>query len=81
MLFMIDAVTKVQGNCTTPLGIVSGAIIGYTLGVIFYTLIYSTGYKNLLYLNELTSNNVTCSKPSNQQFKCAVYKNGTLISG
>ena len=81
MLFMIDAVTKVQGNCTNPLGIVSGAIIGYTLGVIFYTLIYSTGYKNLLYLNELTSNNVTCSKPSNQQFKCAVYKNGTLISG
>lgn len=81
MLFMIDAVTKVQSNCTKPLGIVSGAIIGYTLGVIYYTLIYSTGYKNLLYLNELTSNNVTCSRPSNQQFKCAVYKNGTLISG
>ena len=79
-MFVIDAVTKLTNNCTPPLGVVSGGLIGYVLGVIYYTLLKGTGNQKLLYLNELQSNNVVCSKPSEQQFKCAVYKNGELIS-
>ena len=80
ILFVIDAVTKLTNNCTPPLGVISGGLIGYVLGIVFYSLLKATGNEKLLYLNELQSNNVVCSKPSEQQFKCAVYKNGQLIS-
>ena len=80
ILFVIDAVTKLTNNCTPPLGVISGGLIGYVLGIVFYSLLKATGNEKLLYLNELQSNNVVCSKPSEQQFKCAVYKNGELIS-
>lgn len=80
MLFIIDAVTKLTNNCTPPLGVVGGGLIGYLLGYIYYSLLKATGNEKMLYLNELQSNNVVCSKPSEQQFKCAVYKNGQLIS-
>ncbi len=80
ILFVIDAVTKLTNNCTPPLGVIAGGLIGYVLGIIYYSLLKGTGNQKLLYLNELQSNNVVCSKPSEQQFKCAVYKNGELIS-
>lgn len=80
ILFVIDAVTKLTNNCTPPLGVVAGGLIGYILGLIYYSLLKATGNQKMLYLNELQSNNVVCSKPSEQQFKCAVYKNGQLIS-
>ena len=77
---LLGAVTKLTNNCTPPLGVVAGGLIGYILGYIYYSLLKSTGNEKMLYLNELQSNNVVCSKPSEQQFKCAVYKNGQLIS-
>jgi hypothetical protein len=43
-------------------------------------LFHVSGYDSLLYFDELESNNVTCSRPSKQTFKCSVYKNGELIS-
>lgn len=80
ILFIIDAVTKLKNHCTSPLGVISGGIIGYVIGISYYSILKSTGNERFLYLNELKSNNVVCSKPSEQQFKCAVYKNGQLIS-
>tara|TARA_X000001036_G_C20692476_1_gene809884 strand:+ start:6703 stop:7248 length:546 start_codon:yes stop_codon:yes gene_type:complete len=80
ILFIIDAVTKVTNNCTPPLGVISGGLIGYVLGVAYYSMLKASGSEKFLYLNELQSNNVVCAKPSEQQFKCAVYKNGQLIS-
>ena len=62
------------------MGVISGGIIGYVIGIVYYSILKSTGNERFLYLNELKSNNVVCSKPSEQQFKCAVYKNGQLIS-
>ena len=80
LLFIIDAVTKVTNNCTPPLGVISGGLIGYVLGIAYYSMLKASGSEKFLYLNELQSNNVVCAKPSEQQFKCAVYKNGQLIS-
>jgi len=34
---------------------------------------------NVLFINELTSNKEVCTRPSKQQFKCSVYKNGEVI--
>ncbi len=80
ILFIIDGITKITNKCTPPLGVIAGGIIGYVFGVVYYSLLKTTGNQKFLYLNELKSNNVVCSKPSQQQFKCSVYKNGQLIS-
>jgi hypothetical protein len=79
-LLVIDILTKVQNKCTTYPGTLLGALVGYLLGVLWYTIFNTTGYKSLLYFDELRSDNVVCSKPTKQTFKCSVYKNGELIS-
>lgn len=80
ILFIVDGVTKLTNNCTPPLGIIAGGLIGYFFGIVYYSLLKVSGNQQFLYLNELQSNNVVCSKPSEQQFKCSVYKNGQLVS-
>ena len=80
ILFTIDGVTKITNKCTPGGGVIAGALIGYFFGVVYYSLLKGTGNQKFLYLNELQSNNVVCSKPSEQQFKCSVYKNGQLVS-
>ena len=53
----------------------SGALLG-----IFIALgMYGTEFKGYLYINEINSNKEVCSMPSKQQFKCKVYKDGTLV--
>ena len=79
-LLGVDIVTKVQNKCTTYPGTVLGALVGFLLGTIWYVLFYSLGYSSLLYFDELRSDNVQCSMPTKQTFKCSVYKNGQLIS-
>lgn len=79
-LLGLDAVTKVQNKCSTYPGIIFGALTGFFLGAIWYTLFHSAGYDSLLYFDELQSNAVKCSRPDKQTFKCSVYKNGELIS-
>lgn len=79
-LLGIDVLTKVQNKCTTYAGSVLGALVGFLLGSIWYVLFYSLGYSSLLYFDELRSDNVQCSMPTKQTFKCSVYRNGELIS-
>lgn len=80
VLFLIDAVTRIFGKCTTLTGVVFGGLVGILFGVCWYAIFHSTGADYLLYFDELNSNNVVCTKPSKQTFKCSVYKNGQLIS-
>jgi len=79
-LLAIDMLTKVDNKCTTYPGTVLGALVGFLFGTIWYILFYSLGYSSLLYFDELRSDNVQCSMPSKQTFKCSVYQNGQLIS-
>ena len=79
-LLGVDIMTKVQNKCTTYPGTILGALVGFLLGTIWYILFYSLGYSSLLYFDELRSDNVQCSMPTKQTFKCSVYKNGQLIS-
>lgn len=80
VLFAMDAVTRITGKCTTLSGTILGALVGIIFGTIWYTVFHAVGADYLLYFDELDSNNVVCSKPSKQKFKCSVYKNGQLIS-
>ena len=75
-LFSINAVVEKNNFCTDISGILLGGIIGILSGMLYYSLIVSSGYKELVYFNSSISNNVGCSKPTEQQFKCTFYKNG-----
>lgn len=77
-LFGIDAVTKTTNMCTNNLGVIVGGLLGLVLGGLWYGVIKASGNPQLLYFEEV-SNGETCSRPSKQTFKCAVYKNGKLI--
>jgi len=79
-LFGLDAVTQVTNKCTTKAGSFFGALVGFLLGALWYTIFKAAGYESLLYFDELVSNNVSCSRPSTQTFRCKVFKNGELIS-
>ena len=67
-------------KCSNIPGILFGTILGGLLGVGWITLFWKSNKKDLLFYNELASNNVVCNKPSKQTFKCSVYKNGEVIS-
>jgi hypothetical protein len=60
--------------------VVIGNFLGGLLcGVIVVMVMYGTTLKDYLYINEANTNKEVCSMPSKQQFKCKVYKDGTLI--
>jgi len=79
-MFVMDTLFKVSYLCTTKLGILSGAVIGAMFSYVCYSIIHVAGGDKLLYFNVISSNNVYCSRPKKQQFKCYVYKNGEIIS-
>jgi hypothetical protein len=78
-LLVLDAGTKVMGGCTTFSGVLLGSLVGFLLGIGWFALFYSTDHKDLLFFSAEASNNVICSRPQKQSFKCNVYKNGTLV--
>ena len=79
-LFTLDAVSKVTNKCTTVGGAVLGALAGFVMGAMWYTLFHAVGADDLLYFDEMDSNAVRCERPSKQTFKCSVYKNGKLVA-
>lgn len=78
-LFVIDTISQLANKCTNGPGTLLGAMLGFVLGAGWYTLLYHSGNRKLLYFEEFQSNNVICSKPRKQQFKCKVFKNGELV--
>lgn len=81
MLFFIvsNAVVRVQGEKNDIKGIIIGNLIGGALGVAYFFAFWASNNKNLLFNNGVSSNNVSCDRPSKQTFKCAVYKNGQIV--
>ena len=78
--FFSDIFVKVQNNCVPYtaylfIDVLAGAISAS----IIISLMYFGGSANFLFFNELSGSAETCSMPSKQTFKCAVYKNGELI--
>ena len=53
---------------------------GFTFATLIVIPMFYYGVKTSLFFNEVSSDKETCSMPTKQKFKCAVYKNGELIS-
>lgn len=78
-MIIIDAISKIMNKCTNITGILIGCLLGSLVGAIWYIIFKAAGLSSLLYFNTLDSNKLYCSRPKNQTFKCAVYKNGQLV--
>ena len=76
---MLDVVFNFGINkCYTLSSYVISVFLGTIVGGISSSLINSTN-PELVYFGESPTNNVTCGKVSNKNFKCLVYKNGQLV--
>lgn len=63
-----------------PAGAIADLLGGTGLGLGVAALIYASPIRDYLFVVEPDSNGETCSRPAQQQFKCSVYRNGTLVS-
>lgn len=75
-ILAINSVVELQQNCTDIMGVVLGILIGIIFGIVYYSLLIINNKKNSVYFTDPVSNNLQCSKPTNQNFKCQVYKDG-----
>ena len=78
----LDLAIKKQIGCTQHISYVSVAgnfFSGTLLGSGLSALLYTSPVRNLLYVGEVNSDKEVCSVPSQQKFKCRVYKNGELV--
>ena len=77
-LFVKKSLSCIPGFFTSLVigDILSGIFLG---SVIAGLLMYGSTLKKYLYINEINNNKEVCSMPSKQQFKCRVFKDGTLV--
>lgn len=79
----LDLFIKQSLSCVP--GLWSSLVIGNILSGLFLgslisgIIMYGSNLKTYLYINEINTNKEVCSMPSKQQFKCKMYKNGTLV--
>ena len=78
-LLGIDGISKKLNGCNTIVGILTGTIVGFVLGVVYFIPFYHQS-PELLFFNNEPSNNVICSRPKKQTFKCQVFRNGELVA-
>lgn len=75
----INAAVEYHQLCSGIAGIIFGILLGIGLGIGYYTLLNLSKKSNLVYFSDPISNNLQCSKPSKQNFKCEFYKDGRPI--
>lgn len=76
----INSIFQYIHGCSNPSGIILGVVIGLLMGTLWFFLWWATNHHDLLFYNELVSNNTICKRPARQTFKCEVWKGGELIS-
>ena len=78
--FFLDIFIKVYKKCVIKTGdLFLNVLLGLSSSALIVTLMYAGGSSKFLFFNETSSTKEVCSVAKNQNFKCSVYKNGTLI--
>lgn len=76
-LLVKNSLSCIKGILTVK--VLTEIFAGLFLGAIISMFMMSQ-MRNKLFINELSNNDEVCSRPSQQQFKCQVYKNGQIVS-
>lgn len=71
MLIFTEIIWNMKNNCANIITLGIGVIIGTVCGLLWSRLIDGSGMTNLKYYNGI-STQVTCSRPSEQKFKCSI---------
>lgn len=77
-LLVADTVSKITNKCTNYIGVLLGFVLAVVSGGVLSSIIYSN-VPDIAFFSEKSSNSVVCGKPTKQNFKCSVYKNGVLV--
>ena len=78
--FFLDMSIKMYKKCVVKMSdLFLNILLGLTSAGLIVTAMYAGGSGKYLFFNEVSSNKEICSMPSQQTFKCSVYKNGELI--
>jgi hypothetical protein len=79
ILIIADEVWNLMNSCYGALEINVALAIGASIGLLWAYIIDKSNAKVLQYYAGVNNNEI-CNRPSNQTFRCKVYKNGKLIS-
>lgn len=75
-----DIGIKIYYNCIDfSTGMLADFLSAILLGFLTVVSLIASKNTNVLFINELNSNKEVCTRPTKQQFKCSVYKNGEVI--
>jgi hypothetical protein len=61
------------------LNVLADFLSGGLLGAAIALVMFAANKISIMFINELNSNKEVCSVPSKQQFKCSLYRNGTIV--
>ena len=77
--WFLDICMKLWRGCASAIDLFGNAVLGAACSSMFVTIMYAAGIGSFLIFNETSSNKDMCYQPSEQTFKCKVFKDGTLV--
>ena len=78
--FLIDMFIKLYKKCIIQTGdLFLNVLLGLSSAALLVTLMYAGGSGKYLFFNEVSSNKDICYQPKQQNFKCSVFKDGSLV--
>ena len=78
--FLVDIFIKMHKKCVVKMSdLFLNVLMGLSSSALIVTLMYVGGSGKYLFFNEVSSNKDICYQPTEQTFKCEVYRDGTLV--
>jgi len=79
LLIGVECIIQTTNECINIGGLMIGLLLGVASGIVWALIIHNLN-PHLTYHTDYLSDKQVCSMPSEQKFKCKVYKNGELIT-
>ena len=79
LLIGVECIIQTTNGCINIGGLMVGLLIGVGSGIVWALIIHNLN-THLTYHTDYLSDKQVCSMPSEQKFKCKVYKHGELIT-
>jgi hypothetical protein len=77
--WLLDIFMKLYKKCVSTGDLILNILLGAACSASIVIGLYSSGNGKYLIFNEISSSKEMCYQPSEQTFKCQVFKDGTLI--